>query len=88
MDAQAGFYGVEKQRTSNIQCWCGVRIGCWALDVRCWMFHLVIAHAPDASSYKPNAFPPSDEGKAEVRVNQKSIMAIGITPLLFDSYHE
>jgi hypothetical protein len=52
------------------------------------MFHLVIAHAPDASSYKPNAFPPSDEGKAEVRVNQKSIMAIGITPLLFDSYHE
>jgi len=59
-----------------------------ALDVRCWMFHLVIAHAPDTSSYKPNAFPPSDEGKAEVRVNRKSIMAIGIMPLLFDSYHE
>jgi hypothetical protein len=32
-----------------------------------------------------NAFPPSDGRKAEVRVNQKSILAIGITPLLFDS---
>jgi hypothetical protein len=41
-----------------------------------------------ASAINQNAFPSSDEGKAEVRVNRKSILAIGITPSLFDSYHE
>ena len=45
--------------------------------------------APARQPDKPNAFPPSDEGKAKVRVNRKSnLWQTDITPLLFDSYHE
>jgi hypothetical protein len=80
-----GWKNIEHS-TSNVGAVSALDVGRWMFDVGCFIWSLHTHLMPAAINQ--NAFPPSDGRKAEVRVNRKSIMAIGITPLLFDSYHE